>query len=319
VKGHRISTINLLLFAGLVLSCAHSDSQWPQRKGLYLGQTPPGSVPELFAPGLISTPDHEHSPMVISPDGRQIIWARMPVPLDNRRQDLFEVHWNDGRWSAPLRLSFTVENRCGAPVLSPDGQSLYYKETIRDSTGRTSILWRVDRIDDFGWGARQRVTGLLPEVKGRVCMRFGFAENGNLYYDSGGPGADGSWTWEIFMRPFENSDYGDPVKLDGGINVGTINWTPFIAPDESYLIFSSDRMGNGDVGDHYISFRGQNNQWSKPLAMGETVNTPRQERFPSVSPDGRYFFFARHMPEQYNDIFWVDAGFIRELRGSAIE
>lgn len=305
---------SLLLCVGMTLSCRQSNKGGAEPIAPYLGQTLPGAVPELFAPGIISTPDHEHSPMVISPDGRQIIWARMPVPLGSGRQDLFEVHWDNGRWSAPLRLPFTVENRCGSPVLAPDGQSLYYVETIRDSTGRTSMLWRARRTANFGWGERQRVTGLLPETIGRVCMRFGFADNGNLYYDWGGPTADGSWAWEIWMRLFCDGHYQDPVKLGGGINDGNINWTPFVAPDESYLIFSSDRMANGDVGDHYISFRGRNGRWSKPLSMGETVNTPRQERFPVVSPDGRYLFFARHMPEKYNEIFWMQAGLIDSLR-----
>ena len=52
--------------------------------------------------------------------------------------------------------------------------------------------------------------------------------------------------------------------------------------------------------------------------MGPAVNTESQERFPSVSPDGKYIFFARHMPETYSDIFWTDAKIIKELKPSKL-
>jgi len=37
--------------------------------------------------------------------------------------------------------------------------------------------------------------------------------------------------------------------------------------------------------------------------MGDKINTDKTERFPIVSPDGKYLFFMRHTPGQ--DIFWV--------------
>jgi hypothetical protein len=41
------------------------------------------------------------------------------------------------------------------------------------------------------------------------------------------------------------------------------------------------------------------------------------ERFPSISPDGRYFFFARNLPEAHGEFFWVDAKVIELLRLSS--
>ena len=46
--------------------------------------------------------------------------------------------------------------------------------------------------------------------------------------------------------------------------------------------------------------------------MDEKVNTEKAERFPTVSPDGKYFFFMRHTPGQ--DFFWVSAKIIDELK-----
>ena len=45
-----------LLLSILFVSVGHSQQEdFPVLKGPYLGQTPPGIEPEIFAPGLIST------------------------------------------------------------------------------------------------------------------------------------------------------------------------------------------------------------------------------------------------------------------------
>lgn len=64
-----------------------------------------------------------------------------------------------------------------------------------------------------------------------------------------------------------------------------------------------------------VSFHQTDGSWGVPINLGESINTLDQERFPSVSPDGRYLFFARHADnETYSDIYWVDAGIIQTTR-----
>ena len=102
--------------------------------------------------------------------------------------------------------------------------------------------------------------------------------------------------------------------MSHGINDGAASWCPWVAPDESYLIYSSHREGEFGRGDLYINFKDEDGNWTEPVNMGERVNSQMQERFPSVSPDGKFLFFARNMPETFSDIFWVDAKIIEELR-----
>jgi hypothetical protein len=275
-------------------------------------------TPEVFAPGTVSTPDHEHSPLIFSPDLREAVWSVFPVPLGSGNQDIFNVYMEDDEWVGPIRIPFSSGNPRGSPTLSPAAKVLFYLEQDPDAPGdvrpRPQILWRVERSPDHGWGRRERVTDLLPQSDGRITMRFGFSDNGNLYYDLGGRRNDGQEDWGIWMRECRDGRYGAPVALGNGINDGTWNWTPFIAPDESYLIWSSNRMRTSDDGDLYISFRTADDQWTPPVTMGQTINTPGMERFPSVSPNGKYFFFVRNLPESRGDFFWVDAKVIELLR-----
>ena len=69
--------------------------------------------------------------------------------------------------------------------------------------------------------------------------------------------------------------------------------TPFIDPDESYIIFAAkgrdDTIGLVDL---YISFKKEDEDWAKAQNMGEPINLPGHiSRFPRVSPDGKYLFY----------------------------
>ncbi len=113
-----------------------------------------------------------------------------------------------------------------------------------------------------------------------------------------------------------NGDYSEIQCLNENINKKDIrNWCPFIAPDESYLIFSSDRIGGFGSGDLYICFKSKNGAWQKNINMGELINTDKQERFPGVSPDGKYLFFTRwHSSPNYHDLYWIEAKIIDDFK-----
>jgi Tol biopolymer transport system component len=87
---------------------------------------------------------------------------------------------------------------------------------------------------------------------------------------------------------------------------------PFIAPDESYIIFDSSRPGGIGKGDLFICFRLANGSWSR--AFNDTLlNTVESDWCPTVSPDGKYLFFTRNSTGN-GDIYWVDAKIIEELK-----
>jgi Tol biopolymer transport system component len=140
---------------------------------------------------------------------------------------------------------------------------------------------------------------------------------GTLYFIGHAPGGMRN-DFGIYRSELVNGEYAKPQLLPRSINLPpALNWAPFIAPDESYLLFSSNRTGSlDDYGDLYISRRLADGNWTDPVSLGEPVNTPRQEVFPGLSPDGKYLFFARDTPGRGNDIYWVDAATIPALRSS---
>lgn len=89
-----------------------------------------------------------------------------------------------------------------------------------------------------------------------------------------------------------NGKYSKPENLGDEINTKYFEGDPYIAPDESFLIFTSynrpDGLGDGDL---YISFN-QNGHWTAPKNLGAPINSSALDFCPNRSPDGKYFFFT---------------------------
>ena len=278
----------------------------------YLGQPAPGETPQVFARGLVSTDEQEHSAPAFSPDGKEVFWWL------NRRSGggaMMTMRRVGDNWTAP-----TVAPYGGAPAFSPDGQRLYFESSRPTSDGKADGPYFVEKQGDR-WGA-QKCGGLVarfPEVQ--FAYNLSIASNGTLYFLGYAAGL-GLWNnFGIYRAELLNGEYIKPELLPPGINgpAGTRNWTPYIAPDESYLIFSSNRGKPSDLnGDLYVCFRQPEGSWTDPVGLGAPINSIQNERFPAVSPDGRYLFFTRWTPDHDEDVFWVSAGIIDKLQAKAI-
>jgi Tol biopolymer transport system component len=97
-----------------------------------------------------------------------------------------------------------------------------------------------------------------------------------------------------------------PVNLGPPINTDEGEGMPFIAPDGSYLLFSRTY-------DLFISYHKEDGGWTEPVNLGNPINSPSIEICPMVTPDGKYLFFLSQRGGE-SHIWWVDAGFIKELK-----
>jgi hypothetical protein len=321
----------LLLAFTITLSAQQSETSLPKLTGTYLGQKPPGMIPELFAPGIVSTGNHEHSRIVFSKDGNEIYWIVIPVdthrknehgrPFQANEQNIYFTARVNEEWEKPSVLPLTKQLTPIALALSPENKfyfQVYDQETDPKESPRPKKLFMVEKIKNQ-WGNPGLSEDILPNINGKAIMTLCFANSGNVYYDLGGPDSTGGWNWSVYVRELVSGKYQESKLLEGGINDDVINWCPWISPDESYIIWSSHREGNFGNGDLYISFKNKNGSWSTPINMGNRINTEGQERFPSVSPDGKYLFFARHKDSiTYSDFYWVSAKIIEELKPKEI-
>ena len=149
---------------------------------------------------------------------------------------------------------------------------------------------------------------------------FSITCNGTIYLNGDTVGNEQIKDISIYRAKLVDGEYTKLELLPPGINMYPYqNMFSVIAPDESYLIFTSNRLGNFGGGDLYISFHDiDSDKWTEPINMGETINSGMDERFPGLSPDGKYLFFTRltrfDNQDFDHDIFWVSTKIIDDIK-----
>jgi ankyrin repeat protein len=289
--------------------------------GPFMGQELPGPEPVVFAPDIVSSNRFEHGTVTFSPDGTEAFWQSsfMPNETGYSQGRILTSRLQDGRWTPPEIASFSPSWRTAddVPFLHPDGSALYF-DSSRPDVGEDGEfrerLWVVRKTAE-GWGEPELIRG-GPNTMG-LHWQFSVAANGTIYFGSGDPGGHGGG--DVWVSRYVDGAYQDPENLGPSINTEADENSPFIAPDESYIIFTGmgwpDAVGGTDL---YISFKTPEGEWTPAVNMGETVNSPYYDMCPMVSGDGRFLFFNSR-PHGNADNYWMDAGIIQELRRQVLD
>ena len=273
------------------------EEKFPTLRGVYLGQNPPGDRAELFVPGIVST-CMQHSSAYFSPDGKEVYFSRM-LP---RPHVIMYMKEENGVWTKPC-----VALEGLTPFLSPDGEKLFFS--------RDWVLW-VSEKEGNGWSEPKNLGSVVNFQKRQDGPSL--TEDGTLYFNSMYGDCDG-----IYRAKLSNGIYTEREKLGSGINSGDVDGLPFIAPDESYLIFTSFRPDSIGMSDLFISFRSDDGTWTEPKNMGRRINSDAKEGYPYVTVDGKYLFFysnrvsvlnKQKIPDGPGNVYWIDAKIIQELK-----
>jgi hypothetical protein len=303
--------------------------------GPYLGQFLPDTVPELFAPGIVSTGMFTRD-MAISPDGKEIFFC---VALGNYAfATILHCSETGGHWSLPEIVPFSGGPGIidFEPAFSHDGSRLFFLSTRPDAGEEAGDqdIWYVERRGT-GWSDPVNLGEPVNTDGGEYFPSL--TRDGTLYFTRN---VKGSSLNMIFRSRFVDGAFREPKLLPPQVNCGTNRFNAFVAPDESYIIVPAAGMKDAYDGvDYYIVFRNSDDRWSEPLNMGPLVNQGNEGGWsPFVSPDGKIFFFMatfrnpvdpddwnyRTLKELYNNpgngnacIYWMDASFIRDLRKQA--
>jgi len=293
-----ISIFIFTLFILAFIDCHAQDEQQeindvPILKGPYLGQTPPGLTPEIFAPGFISKKGYFEYPCSFSSDMTEMYYGvNMFLEKEKEKYILCVKRKKDGSWSLPEKISFTGFHE-SEPILTPDNSKLFFSVRTDLNKNKPHDIWYVNREKD-GWSKPIKLNSEINSNKYEYYASM--SQNNKLYFTREGEG--------IFTAECIDNDFVNVKKIDPPISKFKFCGHPFIAPNESYLIFDSRERGGFGEADLYISFK-ENGQWGSPINLGEKINTREIEMMPIVTPDGKYLFFCRKVNNE-RDIYWVE-------------
>ena len=297
--------VTLLFVASILVCCNQKETNFFETKDAYFGLTPPGLTPEVFAPDIVSdTSWREHCQLAISPKGDEIYWSKFSKDTPEK---IYFSQFRNGTWTNPSMMDFMKDDSTltyGSPTFSPDDEKLFFYS--KDRSGGLGYIdaWYVERTNN-GWSEHITVgkpfntegddrPPIITEKGHAYTMGRNFEEDKVNFLRF-------KYTEGVFSHPTTVSIYKDNPSW----------WPLYVSPDESYIIFpSAMKEGFGRL-DLYVCFKEENDTWGEPINLGPEVNTKLSERFPVVSPDGKYLFFMRHTETW--DIFWVSIDIINKI------
>jgi hypothetical protein len=320
------------LTAVVLAGCAGSSASPaapapPPPRGPYLGEVA-GSAPKLFAPGVVSR-QYQELNAAFSPSGDELVFT-LANPQRSAYTLVHMVRQPSGVWAPPEVMPFSGRFADADPVFSTDGARLYFisrrPATAGENAERKDFdIWYVDRRG-ASWAEPVRFGA--PVNTDADEFYISVTRGGALYFSRN----------DDIHRAEPSGDSYQIEKLGPAVNgEKTAEFDPFVAPDESYLLFGSigrpDSQGSADL---YVSFR-VDGAWQPARSLGPAINSKYFEYCPIMSPDGAYFFFTSYKrpdappPERpqsidqviasfaqvengLGNIYWIKADFLERMR-----
>jgi Tol biopolymer transport system component len=244
-----------------------------------------GTTPTLFAEGRLSTGDFESHPE-FTPDGKTLYFVKSNPQFTY--WTIYVSHLRKGQWSKPEIAPFSGKYRDADPFITRDGAHFYFisDRPVDGKPKEDMDIWYMERTRQ-GWGAPKNVGAPINTAASEWFPTV--AANGTLYFGSDRPGGNG--LTDLYRSRWVGGKFAEPENLGTAINTEHQEYEPYIAPDESYLIFMAIRPDGLGGGDLFISHN-RNGTWTRAQNLGDPINTKALEISPKVSPDGKSFFWA---------------------------
>lgn len=291
-------TLFVLILVASDLSLARQASaEFPRLKGPYLGQKPPGKIAEPFAEKIIAAENNFHGSVVFSPDGNEAYWSVM----DEIR--IMHSKKVNGVWTKPELFIPGTD----VPFVSPDGKKLFFMERKVEQGRKFEVPSAMDKTAT-GWSEAYSLPDSINKIP-IIHWQISVDKKGNLFF---GGKMSANQTSRIYCAEYGNGAYQEPKMIPSLKDYEA--FSPFIAPDGSYLIVTAFREELG----LYILFKKADGTWTRGKNISENIGTSGELLCPIVTSDGKYLFFLKGVGERTIP-YWVDASFIEELRKEALK
>ncbi|WP_128548487.1 TolB family protein [Larkinella soli] len=241
----------------------------------------------MLAPDTLSTNDVFG--FTLTPDGKSGFYVKSFGGRDTLI--LMMAQFRGGRWEKPVTAPFSSADgrfKDIDPFVTPDGKLVLFNST-RPLPGKTASgdfnIWAARRTAR-GWSEPFVLSAVLNSDSSDIYATA--TRSGTVYFASDRAGGLGGL--DLYRSEFRNGAYQPPVNLGPNINSSSGDSNPYIAPDESYLIFVSRRPDG--PGGFLISFR-QGSEWTKPVGIPLPQEAASGGFCPFVTADGRTFYYSR--------------------------
>ena len=264
----------------------------------YFGQNPPGMTAEIFAPGIVSINGRYEHGISFSPDLDEVYFS---ANNEDEVPDVYFSKLEGEKWTNPKKANFTKGKKDAEmhPFVSFSDNKIYF--TAHNSDYTDTKIWYVNRLENT-WSNAIKLDSPINDDE---LFYSNQSKNGDLFYTNVSKR-------KMYYAPNKNGKF--PEVREVGIEFG---FHGFISPSQDFLVVNArnkedDQRKDNDI---YVYFKEKDGTWSKPINLGNEVNSNFDETCPSITPDGKYLFFGRYNEEGgLSNFYWVSTEIINKLK-----
>lgn len=254
---------------------------------------------ERFAETLMQTEDYKAALSAYDELGREIgsryqyrrqmQAAQLGIDFDMAQQALYSVKPVDlGRNGATYGASFTTKDvlllSADQPVSTNDKKADPYAWTGRSY----SDLYLQPLAGGEAVALLGRINGPYNEGAGMMSP-----DGKEILFTRCAPMIDGAGYCRIMWAELDGDSWSEPQMLS--FQEGEYNYVqPAWSADGDLIYFSSDNPDTYGGYDLFVSERVPPKDWSRPVRLPRTINTPANEHWPSLRGDTLYFSSDGH-------------------------
>lgn len=255
---------------------------------------------------------NELQPMV-TPDGKMLLFSRQYHPGNTGGQDDPEDIWfslwdeERGEWKEAENIGSPLNNSGPNYIgsITPDGNTVILTLGNRyTKRGKMKAGVSVSTRTSEGWSNPEPFK-IIKAFNMSPKSSYFLANNREVLLMSveSDPSFGSRDLYVSFLR--KDGKWSEPLNMGSDINTSMEEDSPFLAPDDKTLYFSSaGYTGYGDF-DIYVTRRLDDTwtKWSEPENLGPSINSPYKDAFFNIPPTGEYGYFSRNISENNSDIF----------------
>jgi len=293
----------IILSVFILLNCKNNTSLL-SIKGPYLGETPPGVVPKVFAPEFVKmfSNDSVEVGCFEFNETADVAVIRYFYHGDPYRVHIYTTEMKKNGWTLPVKAPFNSEKNDWDYNFAPDGKTLFFTSNrlhfIDGKKSEWSHIWKTT-LTNSKWSEPQLMNSpinILETYSGYGSM----TENGGFYFHS--RRQEDTTSTSIYYLKKGSDEVKNIKELN---NPNTREFDPVIAHDGSYIIYIS----GGPPYHLNISFKTEDDSWTEP----QIILNGWDAGLPTISSDGKYLFFAANASVKY-EIHWVSIKYLEQFR-----
>ncbi|WP_242927657.1 OmpA family protein [Pontibacter vulgaris] len=262
--------------------------------------------------GTVNTAFSEHSPVISSQDNYLLYTSRGDIASGRKAADgeyfeeIYEATRNEaGEWENPRSVAAALRSSghdASIQLFDNDTKMLMYRGGKSDN----GDILVSERQADGSWGEPKSISSnintkdfesdayITPDGQTLFFSTSHYSENGDLDIYVSKRNASGGWD--------------KPRSIGTTINTPFDDDSPYLAKNGT-LYFAS--RGHNSMGGYDIfsaKYDSVARRWSRPVNLGSPVNTPDDDTYYRLSPDGSYAYLSSYRIGGYGekDIYTIN-------------